>query len=328
MQEQSRILMILRYLYDQTDPDHLVSSRDIKNMLEQNGIEAPVSRTIDSDVDQMIAAGHDVVRHHINGGSMHYYIGKREYDSIELKELIDMIAGSRDISIERSKRMISRIAQKACITDRPYLESTLDQVRSIKKAAGGALYVADALFKAVISQKQIQFSMIDYRIPDKTVVPHPDKKKYEVSPYATIWANGNYYLVAYDEDNECITTPRMDLIRKVKILDKMITPPPADFDLSNYHNIYQLSEGSEAEVTIVCENHLLRKFIDRFGAEFECIPLTDHSFQATVKTYVGNTFFGWLFQYAGEMRLTGPKSAVSQYKKHLKMASNDMKVQK
>ena len=57
MQEQSRILMILRYLYEKTDPDHRVSSRDIKKMLEQNGIEAPVSRTIDSDVDQMIAAG-------------------------------------------------------------------------------------------------------------------------------------------------------------------------------------------------------------------------------------------------------------------------------
>lgn len=48
MQEQSRILMTLRYLYETTDPEHLVSSRDIKKMLEQNGIEAPVSRTIDS----------------------------------------------------------------------------------------------------------------------------------------------------------------------------------------------------------------------------------------------------------------------------------------
>ena len=113
MQEQSRILMILNYLYDKTDPDHWVSSRDIKKMLEQNGIEAPVSRTIDSDVDQMIAAGHDVMKHHINGGSMYYNIESREFDSVELKVLIDAIAASRFISVERSKRMISRIAQKA-----------------------------------------------------------------------------------------------------------------------------------------------------------------------------------------------------------------------
>ena len=62
MQEQSRILMILRYLYDQTDPGHLVSSRDIKKMLEQEGIEAPASRIIASGVDQIIAAGYDNIK--------------------------------------------------------------------------------------------------------------------------------------------------------------------------------------------------------------------------------------------------------------------------
>ena len=326
MQEQSRILMILRYLYDNTDPDHRVSSRDIKKMLEQNGIEAPVSRTIDSDVDQMIAAGHDVIKHHINGGSMYYNIESREFDSVELKVLIDAIAASRFISVERSKRMINRIAQKACITDRPYLESTLNHVRSIKKAAGGTMYVADALFKAVISQKKIQFHMIDYRVPDKAVVPHRDDKKYEVSPYATLWVNDRYYLVAYEEERDRIITPRLDHIRKVKILYEKITPPPKDFDLAYYYSsIYKMYGGEETEVTIECENHLLGKFIDRFGTDFECIPVTDHSFQATVKTCIGNTFFGWLFQYAGEMKLTGPAEAVSQYKKQLKQATKELK---
>lgn len=328
MQEQSRILMILRYLYEKTDPDHRVSSRDIKKMLEQNGIEAPVSRTIDSDVDQMIAAGHDVMKHHINGGSMYYNIESREFDSVELKVLIDAIAASRFISVERSKRMISRIAQKACVTDRPYLEDTLNHVRSIKKASGGTMYVADALFKAVISQKKIQFHMIDYRVPDKAVVPHRDDKKYEVSPYATLWVNDRYYLVAYEEERDRIITPRLDHIRKVKILYDNITPPPKDFDLGYYYStIYKMYGGEEADVTIECENHLLGKFIDRFGTDFECLPVTDHSFQATVKTCVGNTFFGWLFQYAGEMKLTGPEEVITQYKKHLKQALKDTKDQ-
>ena len=300
MQEQSRILMILRYLYEKTDPDHRVSSRDIKKMLEQNGIEAPVSRTIDSDVDQMIAAGHDVMKHHINGGSMYYNIESREFDSVELKVLIDAIAASRFISVERSKRMISRIAQKACVTDRPYLEDTLNHVRSIKKASGGTMYVADALFKAVISQKKIQFHMIDYRVPDKAVVPHRDDKKYEVSP--------------------------LDHIRKVKILYDNITPPPKDFDLGYYYStIYKMYGGEEADVTIECENHLLGKFIDRFGTDFECVPVTDHSFQATVRTCVGNTFFGWLFQYVGEMKLIGPEDVISQYNMRLKTATKDAK---
>ena len=51
MQEQSRILLLLRYLFENTDADHAVSTRDIKTMLEQHGVQPPVSRTIDADVD-------------------------------------------------------------------------------------------------------------------------------------------------------------------------------------------------------------------------------------------------------------------------------------
>ena len=60
MESQSRLLHILRYLYDYTDAEHDVSSRDIMRMLENMGISAPDRRTIDSDVDALISAGHDI----------------------------------------------------------------------------------------------------------------------------------------------------------------------------------------------------------------------------------------------------------------------------
>ena len=60
MESQSRLLHILRYLYDYTDAEHDVSSRDIRRMLENMGISATDRRTIDSDVDALISAGHDI----------------------------------------------------------------------------------------------------------------------------------------------------------------------------------------------------------------------------------------------------------------------------
>ncbi|MBQ6527908.1 MAG: WYL domain-containing protein [Clostridia bacterium] len=321
MQDQSRILMILRYLYEKTDPEHQISSKDIKRMLENDGIHVPVSRTIDSDVDQLIAAGHDIVKTHENGRPMFYNVVGREFDTVELKTLIDAVAASRFISVERSKRMISRLAGMASISDRPYLESTLNHVRSIKKAVGGTMYVADALFRAVVTRRKIQFHMIDYAVPDKSIVPHRDDKTYEASPYATIWCNDRYYLVAYDEERECIITPRLDHIRKVKILDEEITPAPKGFDLAYYYSsIYKMYGGEEMDVTLECRNHLLGKFIDRFGTDFECVPVSEHAFQATVKCCIGNTFLGWLFQYAGEMRIVGPQKAIDLYRDQLQTA--------
>ena len=61
MLEQSRILLTLRYLFENTDEEHVVSTRDIKTMLEQHGVQAPVSRTIDADMDLLAAAGFDIV---------------------------------------------------------------------------------------------------------------------------------------------------------------------------------------------------------------------------------------------------------------------------
>lgn len=326
MQERSRILTILRYLYDQTDINHRVSSRDIKRMLEQNGIEAPVSRTIDSDIDQMVAAGHDIEKYHINGGSMYYNIASREYDTVELKLLIDSIAASRCISIERSKRMISRLIEKACISDRAQVGDTLNQVRSIKNAAGGALYIADALFQAVIDKQKIEFRMNESQTPEDSAPPRKRNPKYIVSPYATLLVGGHYYLIGYDEKSGCIITPKMEHIRKVKNSYGEFTPPPKGFDIGYYYSYIEKGcDSEEIEITIEFENHLLGNIGDRFGADFECIPVTDHTSLATVKASIGSALFGWLCQYAGEIRLTGPTRVVSQYKKHLKLATQKLK---
>ena len=76
------------------------------------------------------------------------------------------------------------------------------------------------------------------------------------------------------------------------------------------------------DIVIECENHLLGKFIDRFGTDFECVPVSDHSFRANVKTCIGNPFFGWMLQYAGKMKIIGPDAVVKEYKYLLKKAMN------
>lgn len=321
MQEQSRILLILRYLLENTDAEHEVSSRQIKAMLEKNGIQAPVSRTIDADIDMLIAAGYDVVRTHINGRPSFYKIVERDFDTVELKVLIDAVAASRFINIEKSKQIIKHLASLAAVSDRPYLESELAHVRTIKKAVGGTLYAADAVFRAIVARKKIQFQMTEYRAPDKAVVPHREGKLYVVSPYATIWANDRYYLLAHEQERDIIITPRLDHIRKVRVLDEDATPAPKGFDIGYYYSSsYKMYSGPEEVVTIECENSLIGKFIDRFGLDFECTPVSDHSFQATVRACVSSTFFGWLLQYAGKMKPVAPAEAVALYRDQLMAA--------
>ena len=319
MPSQSRIILILHYLDANTNAERAVTTRDIKAMLAEHGLSVPDSRTVDADVEQLIAAGYDILRTHENGSSARYRVMTRDFDAVELKVLIDAVAASRFLSAEKSRSLIGRLAAMADPAARPYLEKEPEYAGSVKRAVGGALYAADALMGAMARQRKVQFRMIEYRVPDKAQVPHRGGKAYTVSPYAVLWVNDRYYLVAYEEKRDRIITPRLDHIRRVKVLDEEALPRPKGFDIGRYYSqVYKMYDGPEEDVTIECENELLGKFMDRFGTDFECVPTGDGAFRATVRTCVGNTFFGWLCQYGGRMAITAPEDAANRFAEHLR----------
>lgn len=321
MDSQSRLLQILEYLYDHTDADHDISLKDIIQMLESRDSEAPDRRTIESDVDALISSGHDIQKTHRQGVPTRYKVIERDFDTVELKILIDAVAASRFINLERSKHIIERLASLTSLYSRDGLLYDADSLLSIKKAVGRNMYVADDLYRAIVARQKIQYQMIDYSVPEKEPVLHRNGHIYTVSPYALIWSNDRYYLVAHEEECDTILTPRVDHIQGVTVLETPIIPAPVDFDIGYYYSLtYKMYSGPEHEITLICDNSLIGKVIDRFGRDFECIPVSDQEFKAIVRASIGPTFYGWLFQYAGKMTLAGPQEAVDDYNKHRKKA--------
>ena len=82
MESQSRLLHILKYLYDCTDVEHDVSSKEIMRMLESKGISSPDRRTIEADVDALISAGHDIKKAHRQGAPTRYRVVDRDFDTL------------------------------------------------------------------------------------------------------------------------------------------------------------------------------------------------------------------------------------------------------
>lgn len=322
MDSQRRLLYILRYLYDCTDAEHDASSRDIMRMLEEKGISPPDRRTIDADVDALIAAGHDIQKTHRQGALARYRVVERDFDTVELKILIDAVAASQFINAERSKHIIDRLASLASLSDREGLVCETKSLVSIKNAVGRKMYIADDIYRAIIAKRKIQYQMIDYSVPDMEPIPHREGHVYTVSPYALIWSNDRYYLVAHEKERDAILTPRVDHIQEIKVLDEPIKPAPADFDIGYYYSTtYKMYAGPEYEITLICDNSLIGKVIDRFGKSFDCIPVSDHTFKAVVRASISPTFYGWLFQYAGKMTLAGPPEVVDEYNKQKRKTS-------
>ena len=58
MTTKSRLLFLLKYLYENTDDNHAISTNDLIGVLESNGFKAN-RKTVKDDVEMLIEADHD-----------------------------------------------------------------------------------------------------------------------------------------------------------------------------------------------------------------------------------------------------------------------------
>ncbi len=60
--------------------------------------------------------------------------------------------------------------------------------------------------------------------------------------------------------------------------------------------------------------------IDRFGEDVETTIMDAGHFRATVRVSVSQTFFAWVFQFAGGIKITSPSSVKDQYREMIEKA--------
>ena len=105
---------------------------------------------------------------------------------------------------------------------------------------------------------------------------------------------------------------RVDRLYHPEILDEKAVKRPDDFNLDDYLTpIFDMFEGPERETVKLEFNNKLAKYIaDRFGTKLEAKQVSDDRFTVEVEVSLSPTFYAWVFQFAGEMRILTPKKAV------------------
>ena len=67
-------------------------------------------------------------------------------------------------------------------------------------------------------------------------------------------------------------------------------------------------------VTLVCENEVMKGVLDAFGMDIKVKRAEKGHFQTTVMACCSPTFYGWVFQWGGKVRIAAPEDAVQKYK--------------
>jgi len=310
-------LHTLCLLQQKTDEDYQLSTSEIVDYFTAQGV--PTDRkTVKTDIDAMIACGIDIIV--TRGTQTRYFYADRRFELPELKLLIDAVEASKFITARKSESLVEKLTGMASERNAAELKRHLYITGRIKPENESIYYVVDVIHRAINAERQISFLYYEYNA-NRERVPRRGGKLYTFSPYAMLYNEDKYYVLGYSEEHEKIITFRVDRMGVPKILEEPIVPRPEDFDPVNYTvNVFSMYDGKTVTVRLMCANHLMDNIIEQFGEEVRTEVLDSRRFTAEAEVSVSQTFFAWVFQFTGEMRILGPENVKTAYQQMLKRA--------
>ena len=308
---KKRLLLILELLYKTTDESHPVSTVDIIGYLDEKGFQID-RKTLRSDLRLLISMGYDIVV--VKSSPNKYFWGERTFEIPELKMLLDAVSSARFISETKSKQLTKKIMSLAGMQQREQLKRHVRAIGKTKADNKGLYYIIDTITEAINRKKKISFQYMEYNGRKEKILRN-DGEVYMLSPYVLYWNEDYYYVLGYSDKRERVTAFRIDRMKTPTIMDDDAVSKPEDFDVSAYSNkVFQMFSGEETTVELECDTALMKYVIDRFGLDVETEELSEDKFLAKVPVDLSPTFYGWVFQFGGGIRIVGPEEAVGAYK--------------
>ena len=315
--QKVKLIYIIKYLLENTDENHKVTMPDILKYLEGYDITAE-RKGIYNDIETIRELGIDVVGEKI-GRNFFYYIASRDFEIAELKLLVDAIQSSKFITEKKSQELIKKLEGLVSVHEAKQLQRQVYVAGRAKTINEGIYYNIDALHNAISTNRKIQFQYFQWNVK-KEMELRRNGEFYEVSPWALLWEDENYYLVGFDSAYNEIRHYRVDKMLKISCTEENREGKEyfEKFNLAEYSKKnFGMFSGEEEIVKLQVHKDLIGVIIDRFGKDVMIVPAGETDFRINVKVAVSPQFFGWIFGLGDKIKILGPKTIVKRMKEEL-----------
>ncbi len=316
--QKLKMLYLVQLFSRETDDTHKLTMPEIITKLAAEGVNAD-RKTLYQDFEELRRFGFDIISEK-DGRNFYYYLGSRDFELPELKLLVDSVQSAKFITDKKSAQLIKKLESLVSKYEGSQLHRQVIISGRVKTMNESIYYNVDKIHAAIGEDRQIRFKYFDWNLK-KEMEPRYDGKWYRLSPWALMWDDEKYYLVAYDSKHETIIHYRVDKMTQIGILDEKREGHEAfrKFNIAHYTNtLFGMFAGDETKVTIEAENRLVSVFIDRFGKDIIIAPIDDDHFRTTITVAVSKQFFGWIMGIDGDVRVVAPDSVVEQIKSEIK----------
>ena len=306
---KARMIVLAQMFYEYTDQEHPMTGAQILDYLKEHDVPAN-EKTLRGDIRLLQDLGLDIVK--IVSRPNLFYWGERQFELPELKLLVDAVSSSRFITKKKSNALGKKLAGLASEHQRKELRRHIQATNRVKSENESIYDYVNTVNEAISRRKKIRFQYTEYG-PDLKEVLRGDGEEYVLSPYALLWNEDYYYVVGWSDKHENVSVFRADRLYHPEILEEKAVKRPDDFSLDDYSKpIFDMFEGPE-RVTVKLEvrNDLAKYIVDRFGTRQETKQISDDRFTVEVEVSLSPTFYAWVFQFEGGIRILSPKKAVN-----------------
>ena len=293
---QERILLLLHWLQEETNPQHPISTVEILLRWEEQDLPTD-RRSVYNDIKVLKKMGYKI--HSARSASNSYWMEsdrfqKSKYFTIsEISMLLDAIQSCRCISQDDTEVLIHKLLWMISKEERDALERPVFTDYAYKESGKELGDKLTILFQAITQRKKILFHQQYYSF-------HPEIQKCSVrkitilSPYYIHYDREHYHVVGWSEDHGAIRSYRVDRITGIQITKQKSRKRPSGFDPDISGNSLVAYMEHPVDITLHCNHDSLMEIIDRYGDQIPIRHIEANQYEAVIQTELSPQFSRWL----------------------------------
>lgn len=310
--QKIKLLKLYEYLKRESDEQNPLPTAELLAWLAEQGISCD-RRTLTKDIEVLNGQGYEIMSRQM-GHQKAYYVDDRSFSLPELKILMDAIQAAGFITEAKTAEFAAKIAELGGRHRAELLQRNTVRFNTRKHSNESIYYNVDVIERAILENCKVSFRYFDLD-EDCNRVFRREGTLYTAEPVALILIDDFYYLHSYNPHYGSCTNYRVDRMDKLELCP---TEPISEeaicarTGLGEYTEaVFHMFDGEVTELTLQFPRRLLGALYDKFGERNLAVRCEgEDSCRATVRVRISPTFWGWLFQFAGDLRIISPASAV------------------
>ncbi|MBQ1476645.1 MAG: WYL domain-containing protein [Erysipelotrichaceae bacterium] len=313
-EKKQNVLALLDILRRYSDQDHILSAKEIREILERDYGMTMERRTLYANIENLIESGYPVSNYEDNGRG--YFLEERSLEKAEVLLLCNAIHSSHFISQKQSDQLIKKLLSFLSKYQQKEYRDKVYMPNSQKTDNHELLYNIETVSEAIRDRKAIQFIYCHYD-KNKKLVPKRENV-YEVEPRYIVYSESRAYMVSTSRNHEGFAHYRLDKMKKAVILEEKARPLSKDSDAYEYaKNKLFMYSGEMERVLFRCRESIMDQMIDLFGSEVRVEAEDGDSFLMSVRT--SRTGAKYLAQqYLDSMEILEPEDLREEFKETIK----------